>query len=205
EIESALDRHPSLKANVVAVSEIAGNKQLVAYVVAAKDVNALDIPMLKNHIETCCTPYMVPSIFIQLEGLPLLPNGKVNRNALPKPEAARAEMADQTLQEPRNPHEKAILDMCQQHLGIQGISTNTNLFSIGGDSLFAVKLHNSIEAKFDANVTVADILSMQTIIEIAAEVKSRCESEGPCKSKEHTYIVPFSTTGSKPPLILFHP
>eukprot|EP01134_Creolimax_fragrantissima_P005101 CFRG5101T1 len=202
EIESALDRHESLKANIVVVAEIAGNKQLVAYVVAK--TTRLDIADLKTHVEQCCTPYMVPGIFIQLHALPLLPNGKVNRHALPKPDDAKAEMADQQLEPPETPHEREILAMCQILLGVNHISTTINLFSIGGNSLFAVKLHNSIKSKFAVDVPVATILIMPTIREIAGEVKGQCESDD-SEPKGHSYCVPLCRTGNKPMLILFHP
>jgi hypothetical protein len=78
EIETALDKAPSLKQNVVVAADIAGQKQLVAYVVAKPEyTQSLDIEGLQKHVERLCTPYMVPGIFIQLDALPLLPNGKV--------------------------------------------------------------------------------------------------------------------------------
>lgn len=78
EIETALDKHATLKANVVIAAELAGQPQLVAYVVAHQEhTKSLDIEGLQKHVERLCTPYMVPGIFIQLDALPLLPNGKV--------------------------------------------------------------------------------------------------------------------------------
>lgn len=73
-----MDKHATLKNNVVIAADIAGQKQLVAYVVAKPEHTAnLNIEELQKHVERLCTPYMVPGIFIQLDALPLLPNGKV--------------------------------------------------------------------------------------------------------------------------------
>jgi len=179
EIENTLIAHTNVKdAIVLAKDAIAtADKFLVAYVVVdvidAQDENELSITAHHELIENLglylgktLPAYMVPSVFVLLAQLPLTPNGKVNRKALPEPDMA----AQQEIYiAPRTANEKTIAKIWSVLFAIPvgEISIDSNFFRIGGDSLSAVKF-KSIANREGLNFSLRDIISLQTIRELAA-------------------------------------
>jgi len=137
EIEAALLRHPAVRAAVaVAVGDARGQKRLVAYVVldegseaTAEEVRVFLAGKLPEH--------MVPGVFLFLEELPLTANGKVDRKALPAPEALEAKTEYEA---PRNDVERRLAEIWQEQLGGAEIGIHDNFFELGGDSLMAIRV-----------------------------------------------------------------
>jgi acyl-CoA synthetase (AMP-forming)/AMP-acid ligase II len=113
EIETVLNQHPDVKEAVaIAKEDVSGNKRLVAYVVPNQEplptVGAQGfVPLLRCFLKEKLPEYMIPSAFVMLEALPLLPNGKVDRRALKGLSTDQTELAEDFIA-PRTPMEEAI-------------------------------------------------------------------------------------------------
>ncbi len=140
EIEAALMRHPAVKeAVVLARADRSGDKRLVAYVVPAT-TEAVTTRELRHHLLAELPEYMVPSAFVLMPALPLTPNRKVDRKALPAPEEAeRAELGTDYVP-PATPTERILADIWAQVLGVERIGAHDNFFELGGDSILSIQV-----------------------------------------------------------------
>ncbi|MCW3465953.1 non-ribosomal peptide synthetase [Chitinophaga nivalis] len=173
EIEHALQRHPEIAASVViARTNTAGEKELVAYIVSKTELNIAD---MRAHLGKSLPDYMLPTHYVPLMALPLTPNGKVDRRNLPDP----AEMSLATgaaYIPPRNETEAKLVQIWQEILGREGISVKDHFFERGGHSLKATRLSSQIHKVFDVKVALNELFS-RVILEdqallIAAALKT---------------------------------
>ncbi len=168
EIESALAQHPSVKQAIVVVREdVPGDKRLVAYLLP----NAGGIPaagQLRTFLLTTLPDYMVPSGFITITAIPLTPNGKVDRKALPAPDWANQSRATSYV-EPRNATEKQMADIWAEVLRLEKVGINDNLFELGADSLHVFQIVARAN-KAGLDVKPRQILQFRTISGILAEL-----------------------------------
>ncbi|WP_394831236.1 non-ribosomal peptide synthase/polyketide synthase [Pendulispora rubella] len=132
EIESALAEHPEVRASVV----IARDARLVAYVVAAPSLSAAS---LRERLRAKLPEYMIPAAFVQLEALPLSTNGKVDRKALPAPDAAHMESGT-TYEAPRTAIEANLAAIWSDVLRLPRVGVHENFFEIGGDSILSIQV-----------------------------------------------------------------
>ena len=138
EIETALTRLPQLRAAVVLAREDKpGEWRLVAYVTAAEGA-PLETAELRDALARELPDYMIPSIFVALDALPLTANGKIDRRALPAPEVdatrARGYVA------PRNATEATLCRLFAEVLGVDRVGVEDDFFQLGGHSLLAIQL-----------------------------------------------------------------
>ncbi|HEY0410144.1 MAG TPA: condensation domain-containing protein, partial [Candidatus Dormibacteraeota bacterium] len=183
EVESALLRHPGVREAVVtAVAEAAagrhpesaGGHRLVAYYVP----EGADGPApadLRLHLRESLPEHMVPSLFMPLAELPLNANGKVDRRALPAPEARLAgEAEDAPRTPPRNPVEEVIAGIWAEVLGISGarraLSAEESFFHLGGHSLLAIRMLWRLRAALGVDLPVQQVFESPTIAGLAAAV-----------------------------------
>ncbi|RJT17081.1 hypothetical protein D3227_40690, partial [Mesorhizobium waimense] len=145
EIAARLCEHAWVReAVVVAHEDRAGDKQLVAYVVAKptegshEDDGVELAAALRAHLSRLLPDYMVPSAFVRLDALPLTPNGKLDRKALPSP--ADDAYARRAYQAPRGAVETALAGIWQELLGVERVGRHDHFFELGGHSLMAVQL-----------------------------------------------------------------
>eukprot|EP01135_Chromosphaera_perkinsii_P012413 Nk52_evm24s2657 gene=Nk52_evmTU24s2657 len=216
EIEAVVDRHPAVKANIVIVKGEGNSKQLVCYFVSENGKEAPNIGKLQEYILGFVPKYMVPSVFVELAELPLLPNGKVNRKDLPSPDSAKAHLTQEAVIEGRDKLEISLCTICEELLEYSPIGVNTNLFTIGGNSLFALRLHNRLKEEYSVDIPVYSILQGGNASYVAELVKQKTGgvsgesgdevdlSGGAKAKKEVLTIVPLQPAGSKPPLFIFH-
>ncbi|HZH77117.1 MAG TPA: condensation domain-containing protein, partial [Archangium sp.] len=135
EVESALLSHSSVReAVVVAREDSPGLKRLVAYFTG----EALGTEALRAYLKGRLPEYMVPSAFVHLEALPLTSHGKVDRKALPAPDA-RPELA-QAFIAPRDEVEQKLASIWAQVLGLQRVGIHDNFFELGGDSISSLQV-----------------------------------------------------------------
>nr|WP_276599757.1 non-ribosomal peptide synthase/polyketide synthase [Nannocystis sp. SCPEA4] len=171
EIEAALAAHPSVRDCVVVAREDAtGDKRLVAYVVG-DDATANE---LRAWLGARVPEYMVPSAFVCLDALPLNPNGKVDRKALPSPEATRG--ADETFVAPRTEVERALVAIWEELLEVRPIGIDDDFFALGGHSLLAVRVVSAVKARLGLGLTLATLLQRPTVAALAAllaEIETR--------------------------------
>jgi acyl carrier protein len=162
EIEAALVRHGSVaQAAVIAREDTAGNKRLVAYVVAASG-QAADVAALRAHLGGSLPDYMVPSGFVVLERLPLTPNGKLDRKALPAPELAAS-----VRRGPRTPQEDILCALFAEVLGVERVGIDDNFFALGGHSLLATRLISRIRSSLDVEIAIRSLFEAPTVEALA--------------------------------------
>jgi amino acid adenylation domain-containing protein/non-ribosomal peptide synthase protein (TIGR01720 family) len=162
EIVAALRRHADVEQAVVVVREDRGEKRLVAYVVAkGKEPGRAE---LRSHLQTLLPEYAVPSDFVLMERLPLLPNGKIDRKALPAPVIGQSESGAYV--GPRTRAEEILCDIWAALLNIERVGIYDNFFELGGDSILSIQvIARAREAGL--NLTARQIFERQTVAELA--------------------------------------
>jgi non-ribosomal peptide synthase protein (TIGR01720 family) len=134
EIETVLRGHPGVRETVVVADDGPGTVQLAAYVVAERGTT---VAILREHGARHLPDYMVPATITMLDAIPLTPNGKVDRRALPAPDRLASHAA---YVEPRSPAEKALADIWSQVLGVGRVGREDDFFAIGGDSILSIQV-----------------------------------------------------------------
>jgi amino acid adenylation domain-containing protein/non-ribosomal peptide synthase protein (TIGR01720 family) len=162
EIEMRLMEYEKLKEAVVVIRKVAENAMLNAYVVCKEIVSDLE---LKNWLLMFLPKYMIPNNFIYLEKIPLTINGKVDVCQLPLPDVKKRKFEGY-----KTELEKCVVQVIQDLLGVENISMNDNYFQLGGDSIKAIQISSRLKEE-SILVTVKDILTYDTIEEIAAMAK----------------------------------
>ena len=138
EIENVLTTHPAVhEAAVLAREDRPGDKRLCAYLVTGPDKPTPDD--LRTVLQTRVPDYMVPAAFVFLEKLPITPNGKLDRKALPAP-AADGPAYHRPFQAPGTPTEKSLTTIWSAVLRVDHVSTDDNFFEIGGDSILSIQV-----------------------------------------------------------------
>lgn len=168
EIESALLDHPEL-AHCVAVTraEREDDVRLVAYFVARGPVPPAP-PMLREHLRTRLPHYMIPQHFVSLDTMPLLPNGKVNRAALPAPVMDVVLADGRSYVAPATHGEQVIASVWSELLGVEQIGRTDNFFDLGGHSLLAMRAVSAIETMLGWKVAPRRLI-FESLQQIARE------------------------------------
>ena len=170
EIESVLTEHESVTEAVVIALEDKGNeKRLVAYVVTAQGASR-NVSDLRSHIKERLPDYMIPSAFVYLDALPLTSHGKIDRRALPAPDAERPALA-QAFIEPQTPAEKSLASIWTRLLGINRIGINDNYFELGGDSLLATQLASQVRSVFEVELPLVELFRYPTLAEMSTSIE----------------------------------
>jgi len=169
EIIAVLRRHPGVRTStVVAREDATGNKYLVAYVVANPG-SELTSKALREFLLTFLPAYMLPTVFVQLEELPLSSHGKVNRQALPVPDAANT-LRDEALTLPRTDLEAQVSAIIGELLGTNDFGVNDNFFLLGGDSFLCIQLIVGVEEKFGVEVPLGTLFEAPTVAGLSAQI-----------------------------------
>ncbi|MBD8048442.1 non-ribosomal peptide synthetase [Clostridium faecium] len=163
EIESQLLKNEKIKeAVVIAKEDGGGNKYICAYIVGTTKFNVKD---LRNYLLKELPEYMIPSYFIQLETMPLTPNGKIDKNRLPEPESEIDTGIE--YEGPRNEIEEKLVEIWKDVLNVEGIGINNNFFEIGGHSLNATSVVNRIWKELNIEISLKEIFKYATIKDLA--------------------------------------
>jgi amino acid adenylation domain-containing protein len=166
EVEAALARHQGVQACAVAAhNDAAAWKRLVAYIVARESAT-LNAGELREFLRSSVPEYMVPSVFIFLDALPLTPSGKVNRRALPEPDQLRPEPTAVYVA-PRTPDEETLARIWAELLGVERVGVHDSFFDLGGHSLLATQAISRINAAFEMEVPLARIFEADTVAKLA--------------------------------------
>jgi amino acid adenylation domain-containing protein len=160
EIEAALLCHPQIcQACVVPNGDETGNKRLAAYYVTM-DRAPLSARELKDFLALKLPPYMVPALYTALPGLPLNPNGKVDRRALPAPSHTAVGGVDLVAS---SGVEQAIHEIWKRVLHLELVGLEDNFFDLGGDSLLLVAVHSQLQKTLHVEIEVMDLFEYTTI------------------------------------------
>ena len=169
EIENQIKSYPDILHVCVLVKPINGSQHLCAYYTATEKI---EVEALKEHISKKLTDYMVPDAYMQLDEMPLTPNGKVNRKALPDPKIT----SGTTYVEPEGETETIIAEGFVQMLGLdEKVGALDSFFSLGGDSIKAIRLVSFLRQQ-GIEVQVSQIMKHKTVRAIASVVSVVGES-----------------------------
>ena len=169
EIETVLERHPSVQNCVVVVREDApGDKRLVAYVVPATAAT-VSPAALRELVGQHLPDYMTPTAFVQMERLPLSPNGKVDRKALPAPEPSREDT--ESFVGPRNAVELKLAEIWAEVLRLPEVGVYDNFFRLGGHSLLATQVVSRVRKWLNVELPLRAMFEAPTIADLAVRVE----------------------------------
>jgi amino acid adenylation domain-containing protein len=165
EIEANLIRHPAIHENIVAAYKHHTETTLVAYLVTDQNPSP-GTDDLRTYLKQHLPDYMVPSTFIFLETMPLTPNGKIDRKALPQPNNSRPALT-KSYAAPATEIEQTIATIWQEVLDLQKVGRNDNFFDLGGHSLRMVQLHSKLKAQFEQDLPMIKLFEYPTIAAMA--------------------------------------
>ena len=154
-------------AAVVARDHISGTKTLVAYLVPKNQ--ALQVSTLRRSLAEMLPSYMVPAVFVMLESLPVTGSGKLDRRALPEPDAARPEL-ESPFVAPRTPNEQELATIWSEVLDLDQVGIHDNFLELGGDSLLASQVISRVIGTFRVRLTLRSLFGSPTVAEMALVV-----------------------------------
>jgi acyl-coenzyme A synthetase/AMP-(fatty) acid ligase/acyl carrier protein len=168
EIEATLRGHDAVRdAVVVAREDAPGGKRLVAFVTAADRVIA-DVGELRVYLKRSLPEYMIPSAFVLLDALPLMPNGKIDRLALPGRVGDAVVRGDYVMA--RNETEETLASIWRKVLKLERVGIDDDFFELGGHSLLAMQVIAGIQEAFQIDLSVRKLLQTPSIRELASQV-----------------------------------
>ncbi|MEH2114380.1 amino acid adenylation domain-containing protein [Nostoc sp.] len=164
EIEAALSQHQDVQTSVVIAREdIPGNKRIVAYIVPQPQITPT-VSILRSFLKEKLPEYMIPSAIATLKSLPLTTNGKIDRRALPEPEARTG--IESSLVAPRTPIEEKLTQIWEQVLRVEQIGIHDNYFELGGDSILSIQIISRAKVA-GIELTIKQLFANQTIAQLA--------------------------------------
>jgi len=172
EIETVLRRHPAVRECAVAAQVRGSEKVLVAYVVLRTAADPI-APDFYSFLQGQLPEPMLPAYYISLERMPLTPSGKLDRRALPAPDArAHTSAAAPVPVAYANELETRIAAVWEELLGGKGIDPTSSFFSVGGTSLLVAQMRRRLEAELRREIPIALLFQFPTIRQLAARLES---------------------------------
>jgi len=180
EIDGALLEHPTVQNCAVLVREdVQGEKRIVAYVTPTDPSEEHLIPLWREHLRSLLPEYMVPSLFMIMESMPLSATGKLDKKALPAPESDRQDDALTTsFVAPRNALEETLAGFWKEGLGLETVGVHDNFFELGGHSLMATRVISMIREQCGAHLSLAEFFSQSTIAQLAVLIEEARTRDG---------------------------
>ncbi len=189
EIEAALSRHPAVAQAVVEARGEGGEKRLVAYLVPHENAA---VPELRAHLQASLPDYMVPAVFVVLDVLPLNPSGKVDRKALPEPDAP-ATTAEHVA--PQGPVEELVAGIWAEVLRAERIGATDSFFDLGGHSLLATQVISRLRAALGVELPLQRLFEAPTVADLARAVEA---ARGEGMALQLPPLVPVARDGGLP-------
>ena len=169
EVEATLAEHPEVKlASVIAKEEFSGDTRLIAYFVP-RNKPGPSFGGLREYLGVRLPPYMVPSVCVALDDLPLTGTGKVNRRALPDPGKSRPNLAT-PLVAPTTEVEGKLAAIWENVLSLDRVGVNDNFFDLGGHSLAATRVVSQVIKQFQLELPLLSLFQSPTVAEMAAVI-----------------------------------
>jgi thioesterase domain-containing protein len=208
EIESVLAAHPAVRqAVVVAREETPGDVRLVGYLVPEPDRELIPGD-IRRHLRSKLPEYMVPPVIMALEAMPLTPNGKIDRRALPPPNG-KPSLLDGLAGEgeripPRDALEAQLAVIWEAVLNVPVGSVRDSFFDLGGHSLLATRLFARIEKATGVALPLAILVEGRTIEALATHLRARLNGGGPSSRTAYSFLVAIQKGGARAPLFCVH-
>jgi acyl carrier protein len=161
EIEAALRQHPAVRETVVMLREMNGDSRLVAYVAGVPGEETAP-PELRAYLKEKLPEFMLPSAFVLLDEMPLLPSGKIDRQLLPAPELTRDDVG-QPYVAPRTDVEEAVAEIWSGLLGVKQVGVHDNFFELGGHSILATRVVSRVREEFALEVPLRRLFDSPTV------------------------------------------
>lgn len=175
EVEAVLTEHPGIRESVaVAHADTSGEQRLVGYLVPQG--TAPSASEVRDHLRTRLPDYMIPSAFVFLERLPLNPNGKVDRRALPAPDMNQMSQAA-TYVAPRGHREEVLAGIWAEVLGVGQVGVHDDFFELGGHSLLATKAVSRIRNAFNVDPPLISLFQAPTVARFAARLETLADNK----------------------------
>ncbi|HVG07350.1 MAG TPA: amino acid adenylation domain-containing protein [Thermoanaerobaculia bacterium] len=193
EAEAALARHPAVRECAAAVRGSGSDRRLVAWVVFHEG-EAVSSTDLRAFLRERLPEHMLPAAVVPIEALPLSPTGKVDRTALPDPQADAADRIA-----PRDTLEHELAHLWEEALGTGPIGVRDDFFALGGHSLLAVRLMSRIEERLGRALPLTALFTAGTVEGMAALLREEMTA-GPSSN-----LIPLQAKGGKPPFFWVHP
>jgi len=188
EIVKVLDEHPAVQASTVVAREVEpGDKRLVAYFVPAAKAQPTHTE-LRNFIAARVPEYMVPATFVKLEALPLNPSGKVDRAALPAPNAENT-LRDSSFVAPRTPIEERLAAMLALLLDLDRVGVEDNFFLLGGHSLLGTQLIARVRDAFGVELSLRTLFDAPTVSKLSAQIEALLLAKLEAMSEEEAQLL----------------
>ena len=178
EVETALAKHPLIRESaVVTRQDDRAGTRLIAYFVSngAPDFS-LNTGELRSFLSARLPEYAIPSVFVQMEALPLSANGKVNRLSLPEPAGARPYLSSEYLP-PRTTSEQELAGIWSEVLGLERVGVNDNFFELGGHSLLAAQVVARVRAELKIEVSLRVLFESPTVALMVGSLETIGASE----------------------------
>ncbi len=172
EVEDALLGHPAVREAAVVVREDRGGGRLVAYLVPGADAQ-LGVDGVKTFLRERVPAHLVPAVFVALDALPRTPNGKVDRDSLPAPEAGGP---GGEYVAPRTETETRVAQVWSEVLGVERVGMRDDFFDLGGHSLLAMKAVSRLRQLLEVDLPVHAVFDHPTAEALAAEVDRRADA-----------------------------
>ncbi|MBH2544714.1 amino acid adenylation domain-containing protein [Serratia marcescens] len=189
EIEAVLATHPAVREAVVDARAVGDDKRLVAWVVPAADVAEEALAgALRQHVSAALPDYMVPSAWVVVAALPLSPNGKLDRRALPEPQGAQSQAAYEA---PQGEHETLLAAIWRELLNVERVGRHDNFFELGGHSLLAVRLTNRLQ-QMEWQLPLQVLFANPTLLALAQQLRRTDEALPPIEAMPRGAALPLS-------------
>jgi amino acid adenylation domain-containing protein len=195
EVEQALAAHPAVAHAAVAVRDDGAARKLAGYLVARPGIELPTQAELRTFLRERLPEYMVPAVFTWMDALPRTSSGKLDRRALPEPDAG-PDGAEHV--PPRPGMEERLAAVWQEVLGVERIGAHDDFFDLGGQSILATRLFARLRGELGVDVPVAMLVQAPTV-----ESMARALAAG--ERAVRLPLVPLQTFGERPPLFLVHP
>lgn len=201
EVEAVIDRHPAVaRAAVIVREDRPGDQRLVAYVVPEPGGVLPPTAELRQYVGADLPEYMVPAAFVPLDALPLTPNRKLDRGALPAPDLG----AGTGGRPPRTRQERLLCELFAEVLGVPRVSVDDGFFDLGGHSLLATRLISRVRSTFGVDIALRTLFEAPTAAELAERLDAE-GGEGDDAQGAFEVLLPLRRGGNRPPLFCVHP
>ncbi|CAI1709890.1 Tyrocidine synthase III [Serratia marcescens] len=189
EIEAVLATHPAVREAGGDARAVGDDKRLVAWVVPAADVAEETLAgALRQHVSAALPDYMVPSAWVVVAALPLSPNGKLDRRALPEPQGAQSQAAYEA---PQGEHETLLAGIWRELLNVEQVGRHDNFFELGGHSLLAVRLTNRLQ-QVEWQLPLQTLFANPTLLALAQQLRRTDEALPPIEAMPRGAALPLS-------------